>query len=162
MPKLTALNYALYLLGRRGRTIQELRFKLTDKEYPAEDITETLRRLVAMGLIDDKKYAAQYANDKVRIYRRGRHRIGLELMLKGVDKETIAEAVGAINEDDEFAAAASLLEGRRRAWRDFHPRKRFERAFQLLQRRGFSGKVVKQAIEEFENKEKADGASTVS
>ena len=152
MPKHSAMEYALYLLSRRSRSTAEIKRKLLEKEYPAEDIEATITRLHKIGLLDDQKFAANYAGDKVRIYRRGRHRIGMELMLKGVSKEIIAEAVANINEDDEYAAAVSLLEGRRRSWADLHERKRFERAFQLLQRRGFSGKVVRRAVEEFEQK----------
>lgn len=152
MPKHSPLEYALYLLSRRSRTVFEIKRKLLEKEYSAEDIEATVSRLDKIGLLDDQKFAENYAGDKVRIYRRGRHRIGMELVLKGVSKEIIAEAVAAINEDDEYAAAVSLLEGRRRSWQDLHERKRFERAFQLLQRRGFSGKIVRKAIEEFEQK----------
>lgn len=155
MPKYSTLEYALYLFGRRNRTERELRFKLLEKKYPSAEIEAAVARLKEIGLLNDQRYAELYAEDKVRIYRRGRHRIGLELMLKGVDKELIKAAVDQINEDDEYAAAVSLLEGRRRSWRDLHERKRFERAFQLLQRRGFSAKVVRRAIENFEQ-EKAD------
>lgn len=159
MPKHSAMEYALYLLSRRSRSTVEIKRKLLEKEYPAEDIEATITRLDKIGLIDDQKFAANYASDKVRIYRRGRHRISMELMLKGVDKETIAAAVGGIDEEDEYAAAVSLLEGRHRSWADLHERKRFERAFQLLQRRGFSGKIVKRAIAEFEQKNRGEPPS---
>jgi len=144
------LSYALYLLGRRGRTHYELRSKLFEKGYSAEEIDQTLRRLVELKLLDDKKFAAHYARDKVAIYRRGRYRIGLELLRKGVDKETVDQTLADIDQTDELTAAESLLKGRSRQWQDLPERKRFERATHLLQRRGFSGKVVRQAIENFE------------
>ena len=109
-----------------------------------------MKQLEKMALLDDKIYAELYARDKVSIYRRGRYRIGLELRRKGVDKELVDEAVSAIDEQDELTAAISLLKGRQRQWTDLHDRKRFERATHLLQRRGFSGKVIRQAIEKFE------------
>ena len=90
MPKHSAMEYALYLLSRRSRSTAEIKRKLLEKEYPAEDIEATITRLHKIGLLDDQKFAANYAGDKVRIYRRGRHRIGMELMLKGVSKEIIA------------------------------------------------------------------------
>lgn len=148
------LAYALYLLGRRGRTKYELKSKLSEKGYEPELVDATMKRLEELHLLDDKTYAELYARDKVGIYRRGRYRIGLELRRKGVDKELVDETVGAIDEQDELAAALSLLKGRQRAWADLHERKRFERSTHLLQRRGFSGKVIRRAIEEFNNQEK--------
>ncbi len=157
-PKNNPLAYALYLLGRRGRTKYELKSKLFEKGYEPETVEATMKRLEEMSLLDDKTYAELYARDKVGIYRRGRYRIGLELRRKGVDKELVDEAVGAIDEQDELAAAISLLKGRQRAWADLHDRKRFERSTHLLQRRGFSGKVIRQAINEFEQENGRDAA----
>lgn len=153
-PKNDPLKYALYLLGRRGRTRYEIKSKLFEKGHEAEAVEATLKRLEEMTLLDDKTYAELYARDKVGIYRRGRYRIGLELRRKGVDKELVDEAVRNIQEADELAAAISLLKGRQRAWADLHERKRFERSTHLLQRRGFSGKIIRQAIEQFEGQEK--------
>ncbi len=151
--KQNPLSYALYLLGRRGRTRYELRSKLFEKDYPAEEIDATLDKLIKMKLLDDRQYAELYARDKVGIYRRGRYRIGLELLRKGVAKDVIDEALLTLEEQDELDAAKSLLRGKRRAWAELHERKRFERAMALLGRRGFSGKVIKQAISDFETKE---------
>ncbi|HSX41820.1 MAG TPA: RecX family transcriptional regulator [Candidatus Saccharimonadales bacterium] len=150
-PKNDPLKYALYLLGRRGRTKYELKSKLFEKGYETEAIEATLKRLEELTLLDDKTYAELYARDKVAIYRRGRYRIGLELRRKGVDKELVEAAVETIDEADELAAAISLLKGRQRAWKDLHERKRFERSTHLLQRRGFSGKIIRQAIEVWES-----------
>jgi regulatory protein len=149
------LKYALYLLGRRGRTRYELKSKLFEKGHQAEAVEATLKRLEEMTLLDDKTYAEHYARDKVSIYRRGRYRIGLELRRKGVEKELVEEAVSNIQEEDELVAALSLLKGRQRAWADLHERKRFERSTHLLQRRGFSGKVIRLAIEQFEQEKAA-------
>lgn len=148
--KLNPLEYAVYLIGRRGRTRAEIRWKLLEKKYPEDEINMTLARLDEINLLDDRKFAEAYTTDKVNIYRRGRFRIGLELLRKGVDKEIIDQSLSQVKEEDELKAATSLLEGRRRSWRDLHERKRFERAMALLQRRGFSPKVVRLAIQQFE------------
>src|SRR4051812_9468871 len=104
MPKYSALNYALYLLGRRGRSRYELKSKLFEKGHDSEEIEIALRKLADLKLIDDKKFAELYARDKVSIYRRGRYRIGLELSRKGVDKDVISEVLETVEEKDELAA----------------------------------------------------------
>jgi regulatory protein len=144
MPKRPILAYALYLLGRRGRTEQELRGKLTDKKYPFDEVESTIVRLKDMNLLDDAAYAQNYARDKVVINRRGRYRIGLDLLRKGVGKEKIDEALSMIEEGDERAAAESLATSRLKNWQDLEPLKRRARLLALLQRRGFSPKIVRE------------------
>jgi len=146
MPRRSAAQYALYLLGRRARTQRELRQKLTDKGYELDQVEKVLQNLQDINLINDEQFAHNYAQDKVRIYRRGRHRIGLELIHKGIDKELVKQATEKIKEEDELEAAKSLLKGKERNWANLTDRKRFERSISLLQRRGFSGSVIRQAI----------------
>lgn len=148
MPKRPSLAYALYLLGRRGRTKRELRDKLVEKQYPPEEIEVTIARLTGMGLLDDATYAENYARDKVSIYRRGRYRIGLDLLRKGVSRDNIDAALSTIEEGDELAAAKSLAAARLKNWEALEPLKRRARLLSLLQRRGFSSKVIKQILEE--------------
>ncbi len=147
MPKRSSLAYALYLLGRRGRTTRELRDKLAEKKYEPEEIAETIRRLSEMGLLNDATFAENYARDKVAIYRRGRYRIGLDLLRKGVAKEDIDSALATIEDDDEMAAAHSLAVARLKNWDALEPLKRRARLLSLLQRRGFSAKVVRTVVE---------------
>lgn len=148
MPKRPSLAYALYLLGRRGRTKRELQDKLTEKKYAADDIAATISRLIGMGLLDDATFAENYARDKVAIYRRGRYRIGLDLLRKGVAKDQIDAALATIEESDERAAALSLATSRLKNWQTLEPLKQRARLLSLLQRRGFSPKVVRSVTEE--------------
>jgi regulatory protein len=147
MPKRSATAYALYLLGRKARSKREIVEKLRAKEYPESEIAATVSQLEKNRLIDDVIFSKIYAEDKVRIYRRGRHRIALELLQKGIDKELIQEVTKNINSEVELEAARSLLESKTRQWRQLTDRQRFERSVSLLQRRGFSGATIRQAIE---------------
>lgn len=140
------LRYALYLLGRRARSVSELRQRLSNRDYTAEDIATTLAFLEKNRLIDDAQFAHAYAQDKVRIYRRGRHRIAMELLLKGVNKELVEAATKKIDPSQELEAAVSILKARERSWSKLTDRQRFERSVALLQRRGFSGSVIRQAM----------------
>ena len=147
MGKRPILAYALYLLGRRGRTERELRDKLAEKKYLDDDIDRTIERLKEMKLIDDAVFAANYARDKVTIYRRGRFRIGLDLLRKGVGRDQIDQALGEVEEADELSAAQSLAESRLKNWQALDPLKRRARLTSLLQRRGFSARVVRAVLE---------------
>jgi len=143
---LPPLQYALYLLKNRSRSKREITVKLRDREYSDEEINQTVKDLEQIGFLDDKKYAANYAHDKVRIYRRGRHRIFLELLQKGVPKDLINEAIEQIEMPSELEAARSLLKSKERSWANLTERKRFERSISLLQRRGFPGAVIREVL----------------
>ncbi len=147
MGKRPILAYALYLLGRRGRTERELRDKLAEKKYSDDDIALTIERLREMKLIDDAVFASNYARDKIAIYRRGRFRIGLDLLRKGVARDQIDQALGEVEEADELSAAQSLAESRLKNWQALDPLKRRARLTSLLQRRGFSARVVRAVLE---------------
>lgn len=120
--------------------------KLRYKKYEDEQVEQTIKELEKIGFIDDKKFADNYAQDKVRIYRRGRHRIYLELLQKGVPKEIIKEATERIDGEQELEAAKSIIKSKLRQWRDLTDQKRFERSFALLQRRGFPITIIKEVV----------------
>ena len=143
---LSPLQYSLYLLRNRSYSKYNMVAKLRDKKYESEQIDQTIKDLERIGFLDDKKFADNYAQDKVRIYRRGRHRIYLELLRKGVPKDTIKEAINHIKSDQELEAAKSIIKSKQRLWRDLSEQKRFERSFALLQRRGFPIVVIKEIL----------------
>jgi regulatory protein len=145
--KKRAYEYALSILKNRSQTHFQLEEKLKRKKYEPTEISETLATLQEIGLIDDERYAAAYARDKVLIYRRGRFRIGLELLKKGVSKEKINQATAAIKEEDELEAAKSLIESRSRIWKTLDDQARYRRTVSLLQRRGFSASIIRRALE---------------
>lgn len=85
-------RHALFLLTRRDHSRQELRQKLSRKDYDAADIDIILTRLEETGLINTERFAESYTH-----YRRGKgygpRRIAMELQQKGITDAVIAEQV---------------------------------------------------------------------
>ena len=142
MPRLSALEYGLKLLGYRARTEKELRERLTGKKYEPEEIDLVLAKLAKIGFIDDQKFAENYVRDKLSISRRGPRRIYFELIQRGVAKEIADQATKAIEKDEELATAESLLQSRQRQWAKLEPLAKKRRAIGLLARRGFSPDLI--------------------
>lgn len=147
--RISALNYALRLLQRRSRSVHELQRKLAEKKYTVEEISGALEKLEELTLVNDERFATNYTQDKVSIYRRGPRRIFLELLQRGVAKETADKAVKTISAEDELQAAESLASSRERQWQHLDPLKRKHRALSLLQRRGFSPKVIRTILDKY-------------
>ena len=61
----SAYEYALNLLTARQYTSRNLRRKIVQKGFPATDADETIARLTANGILDDSRYAAQFARGKL-------------------------------------------------------------------------------------------------
>ena len=78
-------------LANRMRTVFEVRKHLKDKEYPAEEIDETIDELIELKYLDDYQFAIRYYEYN-REKKRGSLRAERELAEKGVDKETIRNA----------------------------------------------------------------------
>lgn len=103
-----AKEKALYLIEYRSRTKKELFDKLVVLfgESAAERAVE---RLEELGLINDEKYAREYA--EVLLDRKGfsRQRAAFELIKKGIDKDIIEEILDEL-ETDPVEQIRKLLE----------------------------------------------------
>ena len=85
-----------------------------DPEQDAEAKERILSRLLNEGFIDEERYAGAFVRDKFRYNRWGRTRIQQELRLKGIDAETIAQALQELPDDDEQETLRQLLDNKRR------------------------------------------------
>ena len=149
MPKLSALEYALKLLGYRARSERELRERLADKKYQPDDITAALEKLRKIKLVDDETFAVNYVRDKLAISRRGPRRIYFELIKHGVTKEIAERATKTVVAADELATATALIQSRSRQWAKLAPPARYRRAIGLLSRRGFSPGVIRDVLRDW-------------
>ena len=148
MPRLSALEYALKLLGYRARTEKELQERLAGKKYEPEIIGDVLVKLVKANLVNDQEFASNYVRDKLSISRRGPRRIYFELIRRGVAKDIADQATKLINKDEELEVAQVLLQSRQRQWAKLDPLARKRRAIGLLARRGFSPNILSQLLKE--------------
>ena len=103
-----AKEKALYLIEYRNRTKKELFDKLV--VLFGESASErAIERLEELGLINDEKYAREYA--EILLDRKGfsRQRAEFELMKKGIDKDIIEEILDEL-EPDPVEQIKKLLE----------------------------------------------------
>lgn len=88
-----ALELSLWYLSKNARTVHEIETRLIRKEYSAEDVSYVIKRLVDLDFLNDAKYAKNYVDGAKLGKPKGRHRIRLELIKRGVDKELIENAI---------------------------------------------------------------------
>jgi regulatory protein len=139
-----AKEYATLLLSYRARTDHELRERLERREFPPDVITEAMDRLAELKLVDDTRYAHDFARDRVEIGKKGKWRIRGELIKRGVDRKEIDQALEQA--PDELKAARELVTRYRPRYARLEPDVGRRRLYALLVRRGFSVDTIREAL----------------
>lgn len=136
----TPYDRALDLLSQRPYTARDLRRKLVQKEVPAEEADAVIARLAEAGLVDDAKYALQYARSKLLGSGSSRRRIKQDLARKGVKGDVATEAVEQVIVDEEVDTKALIERVARKklaSMGDLEPLVMRRRLFAFLARRGY-------------------------
>jgi SOS response regulatory protein OraA/RecX len=137
---------ALRALVRRAYSVYEMRLFLENRTEEAAAAKRMLARLRQEKMIDDARYALDFARSHANVRRQGRHRIARELRMRGVADPHIEAAVAQVfTETDETALVRKVIERRLRAarksgeTRDF---KRGQKAEKDAKPDGFAVKVA--------------------
>jgi len=142
---------ALRALGRRAHARLDLRRRLLQKQHPPAAVDGALDRLAAAGLLDDARFAREYAATRAtRGGGRGAARLVRDLVTQGVDRRVAEEAARAALTDegvDPEAAARAVAAKRAKQLAGLPAPVRRRRLLAFLARRGFTGPEVRQLVE---------------
>jgi regulatory protein len=138
------LELAYLYLGRRDRTVAEVRGHLEAKGAEPEAAEAAIGELIEQGYLDDARYAQRFAEDRRTLDGWGAERIEQRLCHVGVAPELAAHAAGPAGGEAELAAALALL---RRRWpRPPADDRERDRALGLLVRRGYELDLAYDAV----------------
>ncbi len=141
-----AFNAGAQLISRREHSSTELYNKLL-RNFPPEFAAEAVSKLQDIGMLNDERFAQLYAKELYEKKGMGKRRILFELNSKGIDKylaETTVEAVFEENEDDNIQRIVDIIE--KKYYNIANDEKQRRRASAFLQRQGYSGSEIRQAI----------------
>jgi len=137
-----AKKRALHLLEQMDRTEQQLREKLMASEYPVRCIDDAIEYVKSFHYLDDERYAqtfTRYKKDKM-----SRQQIKQKLMMKGVSREIVSEAIEEEYDVDETVHIRSILE-KKHFSNETADEGEFRRVYNYLLRRGFrSNDILKE------------------
>lgn len=149
MTRPTAYNYALNLLSARPYAVRALHRKLIQKEYPAADADDAICRLVDNGLLNDEKYAEQYARSKILSTGASKRRLTQDLYRKGIKGDVATSAIANVIADEEIDTAAVVEQVARKKLAqlgDLEPLVLRRRLFGFLARRGYDLDEIKRVV----------------
>jgi regulatory protein len=134
---------ALKLLNYRQRSAKEVRRNLAEHGYGEEVIQESISRLERSGLIDDRRFAQNWVENRSEFRPRGRRALKMELYQRGLEEEEINQALESLDEE-ELAYQAALRQVRKMKgleWPDFR-----QKMSAFLARRGFQYGYISTAV----------------
>ena len=145
----SAYNYALNLLSARPYATRALHRKLIQRQYSAADADDAIRRLVDNGLLNDAKYAEQYARSKIAMSGASKRRLQQDLFRKGIKGEVATNAISTVMEQDEIDPAAVIERVAKKKLAqlgDLEPIVLRRRLFAFLARRGYDVDEIKGVV----------------
>jgi regulatory protein len=138
---------ALGALTRRAHSVFEMRTYLERRASEPDAAKSVLARLREQRLLDDAKYAREFARMRARIRGQGRYRIARELRARGVSDANIEAALAETFETvDEAATVRKLIERKMRALRRPLDARKVASLYGSLLRRGFDAAVIRREL----------------
>lgn len=153
-----ALDRAYGYISLRERSRQEMAQYLRRKGYEDEVIEPVIERLEQADLVDDRRFAQLWVDDRKLLKPSSLTALRAELRQKGIAGSIIDEVLAA-EADSEAGTLVQLVSRGRLLSRYPDP----EKLTAYLMRKGFKYSAVKAAIEELENNDDlASGQDAVS
>jgi len=137
------MQQALLFLSYRARSEKEIRQNLKKHEYPEDAIEYAMTRLRENRLANDNEFAQAWVENRSTFRPRSRRALTMELRQKGLDEETVKQAVAGIDEE-ALAYETALKRAPRLAsleWSEFR-----RKLSEHLARRGFPYSVVTSTV----------------
>lgn len=135
----TLYQRALRYLSFRPRSEQEMNSYLISYEKDEKVRDLILERLKASGWLDDRRFAAQWVENRAAFRPRGKKALALELRQHGVQSDVIEQVVHKLDEEEMAYQAVQKILHR---YKDLDKPTFRRKLYDFLMRRGFSYEVV--------------------
>ena len=146
-----AINMAVRMLAGRACSTGEIMQKLRYHHYSEDVIDMVMLKLKKENLLDDRDFSDQWVRYRVGC-KYGSRRIIQELKRKGVQDDTVYEAIGKLSYEQELDSASDIA---RKGWIKRKPgenaAKTRQRVISALIRKGYSWDISKRASDIAEN-----------
>lgn len=140
--------YVVRLLTGRDYTVARLRQKLAARDVAEHDLDAVILRLQHEGWLDDRRFAARFAESAISSGRYYGARLRLEMRRRGFTADIVNEALAPLlAERDELSEVRAAAERRYPGFSYSAASDRDRRRLVgFLQRRGFSLSVIMRAL----------------
>jgi regulatory protein len=154
-------DVALRALTRRPHSVHEMK-KLLDRRASRELLAQVvMARLKENGLLDDSRYATQFARQRTEIRRQGQFRIARDLRARGIPDCHIEAAIGeSTNDEVERAAVRQRIQRKLKLFRGPLDQKKIASLYGTLLRAGFSSDTIRRELKVITQEQLPDPVET--
>jgi regulatory protein len=151
---------AVRALMRRAYSVYEMKQLLGRRTEDDNLLRTVMDRLKRAKMIDDERFAKQFARQRTEIRRQGKFRIARDLRARGVpDRHIEAALAESAKETDESAVVRQRLERKLRSFRGEITENKIASMYRSLLRAGFSADIVRRELKSLTREEVPDAAS---
>jgi len=153
---------AVRALMRRAHSIHEMKQKLERRSDNKLLVQVVMARLKENGMIDDARYAKQFARQRTESRKQGKYRVARDLRARGIPDRHIASALEEVAQtSDEAAMVRQRIERKLRSYRSPDASKKIDEKkmasiYSSLLRAGFSADVVRRELKAITREEVPD------
>jgi len=138
-----AYQRAINFLSYRVRSEKEIRQNLIKHQTPDDIVEKVVTRLRDASLVNDRDFAAQWVENRVRFKPRGKRALSSELFQKGIRNEIIEETLSGLDEEElAYQCARSKLS----KYHNLEEKVFHKKLSGLLTRRGFPYHIIKDVV----------------
>ena len=140
-------DVAVRALMRRAHSIHEMKQKLERRSDNKLLVQVVMARLKENGLMDDARYAKQFAHQRTESRKQGKYRVARDLRARGIPDRHITSALEEVAQNtDEAAMVRERIERKLRSYRGEIDEKKMASMYGSLLRAGFSADVVRREL----------------
>ncbi|MFF2275231.1 regulatory protein RecX [Agromyces sp. NPDC058126] len=133
-------------LSRSALSVSEVRSVLAEHGLDESEVEEWIERYERLGYLDDARLAEQLVHSQGVRRGKGSGALLQELGRRGVDQSVARAAVEDLDPETELENARTVAERRARQLRGLDRQTAERRLSAFLQRRGYPGNVVREAV----------------
>lgn len=155
----TVRDYALRLLSFRPRSIKEISAKLQKycqrRNFPDSLMERVIAILIEQKFLGDTEFARWWKEKRQSFKPKGLKAIKIELLQKGIDKETVDSVISEGSEEgiNEYDLAMNFLEKKALRLKNLPSLKLKIKLRDMLFRRGFDWDTIAKVIDSYKEKE---------
>ena len=140
-------DVAVRALMQRAHSVHEMKTKLERRSDNKLLVQLVMARLKENGMIDDARYAKQFARQRTESRKQGKFRIARDLRGRGIPDRHIEAALDeTAKTTDEGAMVRQRIERKLRSYRGEIDEKKMASIYASLLRAGFSTDVVRREL----------------
>src|ERR1700674_2087623 len=140
-------DLALRALTRRAHSVHEMKQKLGRRSDNKLLVQVVMARLRENGLLDDARYATQFARQRTELRKQGKFRVARDLRARGVPDAHIGAALEeAAEHTDETAMVRQRIERKLRSLGGEIDDRKIASIYGSLLRAGFPADVVRREL----------------